>query len=74
MPVLNAPENLTDCPAQIYNMDETGVPLDHRPPSVVAKRGQKKVRSRVAGKKEQIIYCYMFWECSWAVNSTYGYI
>ncbi len=46
--------NLTNSPAQIYNMDKSGVPLDHRPPNVVAKRGQKKVRYRVAGKKEQI--------------------
>ena len=46
--------NLADSPAQIYNMDETGMPLDHRPPSVIAKRGQKKVRSRVSGRKEQI--------------------
>ena len=41
-------------PAQIYNMDESGVPLDHHPPNVITKRGQKKVRYRVAGKKEQI--------------------
>ena len=27
---------------QIYNVDETGVPLDHRPPNVIARRGQKK--------------------------------
>ena len=24
--------NLEDCPGQIYNMDETGIPLDPRPP------------------------------------------
>ena len=30
-------------PAQIYNMDETGIPLDHRSPRVLAKKGQKKV-------------------------------
>ena len=29
--------NLSECPAQIYNMDETGMPLDPRPPNVVAK-------------------------------------
>ena len=46
--------DLTNKPSHIYNMDESGMPLDHRPPNVVAKRGQKKVRYRVAGKKEQI--------------------
>ncbi len=41
-------------PAQIYNMDESGMPLDPRPPNVIAKRGQMKVLYRVSGKKEQI--------------------
>lgn len=41
-------------PAQIYNMDEGGIPLDPRPPNIVTRRGQKKVRYRVSGKKEQI--------------------
>jgi hypothetical protein len=41
-------------PAQIYNMDESGIPLDPRPPNILTKRGQKKVRYRVSGKKEQI--------------------
>ena len=31
-------------PKSIYNMDETGVPLEPHPPKVVAKWGQKKVR------------------------------
>ena len=46
--------NLMNTPAQIYNMDESGMPLDPRPPNVIAKRGQKKVRYRVSGKKDQI--------------------
>lgn len=41
-------------PEQIYNMDETGVPLDPKPPKVVACKGQKKVRYRTSGKKNQI--------------------
>lgn len=45
---------LMQSPAQIYNVDETGVPLDHRPPNVLAKRGQKKVRYRTTGNKSQI--------------------
>ena len=34
--------------------DESGIRLDPRPPNVIAKRGQKKVRYRMSGKKEQI--------------------
>ena len=46
--------NLMDSPCQIYNVDETGIPLDHRPPKVVTRKGQKKVRSRTTGNKSQI--------------------
>lgn len=46
--------NLQDSPGQIYNMDETGIPLDPRAPNIIVKRGQKKVRYRQSGKKEQI--------------------
>ena len=46
--------NLLDSPDRIYNVDETGMPLDHRPPKVVTKRGQKKVRTRTSGNKAQI--------------------
>ncbi len=45
---------LIESPNQIYNVDETGMPLDHRPPKVVAKKGQKKVRCRTSGNKSQI--------------------
>jgi len=41
-------------PSQIYNVHETGMPLDHQPPKVIAKRGQKKVHSRTLGNKSQI--------------------
>jgi len=41
-------------PESIYNMDETGVPLSPRPPKVIAKKGQKKVRYRTSGQKSQI--------------------
>ena len=33
--------DLLNSPGQLYNMDESGVPLDSRPPNVIAKRGQK---------------------------------
>ena len=40
-----------DHPERIYNMDETGMPLD---PKVVVPKGQKKVRYRCSGQKSQI--------------------
>lgn len=45
---------LMESPGQIYNVNETGMPLDHRPPKVVTKKGQKKVRCRTSGNKSQI--------------------
>ena len=45
---------LKDNPSQIYNMDETGVPLDHRTPRVLNTKGQKKVRYCSTGNKSQI--------------------
>ena len=46
--------NLMNHPEQIYNMDETGIPLNPKPPKVVALRGQKKVRYQCSGAKSQI--------------------
>lgn len=43
-----------DKPAQLYNMDETGMPLEHRAPNIIAKKGKKKVRYRSTGNKAQI--------------------
>ena len=43
-----------DHPKQIYNMDETGVPLEPCPPKIVAAKGQKKTRYRTSGQKSQI--------------------
>ena len=45
--------DLLNKPSQIYNVDESGVPLDPRPPNIVAQRGSKKVRCRASGKKGQ---------------------
>ena len=47
-------EGLLNKPAQIYNFDEVGMPLDHRSPRVVVKKGQKKVRYRSSGNKSQV--------------------
>ena len=46
--------DLMDKPEQIYNVDESGMPLDHRPPKIVSQKGQKKIRSRTSGNKSQI--------------------
>ena len=46
--------NLLEKPAQLYNMDETGMPIERRAPNIVAKKGKKKVRYRSAGNKSQI--------------------
>ena len=34
--------DLMNKPSQIYNVDESGAPLDHRLPYVLTKKGQKK--------------------------------
>ena len=41
-------------PETIYNMDETGMPLEPRPPKIVARKGQKKIRYQTSGQKQQI--------------------
>jgi hypothetical protein len=46
--------NLLNSPSRIYNVDETGIPLDPRPPNIVTRRGIKKVRNRVTGRKGQV--------------------
>ena len=33
---------LQNCPSQIYNVDETGVPLNPKPPKIVVPKGMKK--------------------------------
>ena len=45
---------LMNSPSQIYNVDESGMPLDPKAPSIIAKTGTKKVRYRATGKKGQI--------------------
>ena len=46
--------DLHSAPAQVYNIDETGIPLDYKVPNVLAKTGSKKIRYRQSGKKGQI--------------------
>ena len=42
------------CPNRIYNMDESGMPLDHKLPKVVARKGTRKVHCHTSGNKSQI--------------------
>ena len=49
-----ASHNIQKNPNQIYNMDETGMPLSPHTPNIVTQNGHKKVRYRTLGKKEQI--------------------
>ena len=44
---------LMSCPGQIYNIDKTGIPLDHKPPYVI-EEGAKKIQYRTSGSKKQI--------------------
>ena len=46
--------DLLDKPAQIFNIDETGMSLDPSPPSVIARRGQKHPSAVGSGDKTQI--------------------
>ena len=45
---------LMNLPSRIYNMDESGMLLEHKPPKVVACKGVKKVHCRTSGNKGQI--------------------
>ena len=45
---------LHDKPSQIYNVDKSGIPLDPRPPNIVAAKGTKKVRYQTSGRKGQM--------------------
>ena len=47
----------------IYNMDETGMPLDHKQLKRVALRGMKKVHGLLSGEKKPN-YCTCLFQCS----------
>ena len=48
--------DLVNKPSQLYNVDETGVPFNPRPPNIVATKGRKtkKVRYCTSGRKGQL--------------------
>ena len=47
---------ITNSPAQVYNMDETGIPLDPRPPNIVVKGGQKRYDIVFRARKNRCLY------------------
>ncbi len=47
-------QNLLSKPALIFNCDESGMPLNHRPGNCIARKGQKHVNSIVSGNKSQV--------------------
>ena len=57
---------LLNSPNRIYNVDETGIVLDGHAPRIVAKKGQKKVRNRTSGNKNQVTVI----ACQRSVHST----
>ena len=43
--------DLLDKPSFIFNMDESGMPLDHKQPKKVATKGKMKVHDPASGDK-----------------------
>ncbi len=52
--------DLIDEPAQLYNCDESGMPLEHKMPKIVTLKGSKKVRQINSNNRTQItvIACF----------------
>ena len=46
--------DLVEKPQRIYNVDESGMPLEHKQPKRVSQKGAKKVYGRSSGNKSQI--------------------
>ena len=46
--------NLFNSPSQLYNVDESGIPLDPKPLKVVTLQGTRKTRYQSPGRKGQI--------------------
>ena len=51
---MNIHSRTLNSPAQIYNIDETGISIDPKAPNVVTKTRTRKVRYRSTGRKGQI--------------------
>ena len=48
--------DLLNHPVKLYNVDETGMPLDPKSPNILTKKGVEKIRNRTSGRKGQIIF------------------
>ena len=46
--------DLINSPTKLYNVDETGIPLDPKTPRIVTVKGTRKVRYQSTGRKGQI--------------------
>ena len=46
---------LLDKPGSIFSVDETGIPLDHKPEKAVAQKVAKSVRTHTSGNKTNIV-------------------
>ena len=70
IPQILVDNNLLNKPAYIYNMDETGIPLDYKQRKRIAAKGVCKVHRISSGNKTQITVvacgntvdkCYLLW-------------
>ena len=58
---------------QIYNVDESGMPLDHRSLRVIARKGLRKVRYCTSGNKSQITIVACINAIYWPDHATIYY-
>jgi hypothetical protein len=63
---------LLDNPAQIYNIDESGMPLDPRPPKHHSQKRAKEGALQSIREKRADNYTRLC-KCSWPSTSSYGY-
>ena len=61
---------IKDKPAQIYNCNETGMPLEYKMPKVIAAKSTKKVRQCTSGTKSDNCPCLC--QCIWTNYTTSG--
>ena len=61
---------LLDKPGAIFNVDETGMPLDHKPEKAIAKKGSRNVSTYIWRQDQHNSHC--LWKRSWSGNPTNG--
>jgi len=45
---------VSECPKRIWNMDETGLQLEHKPQRVIAQKGVRYLHARTSGNREML--------------------